>query len=469
MMRYRIALFISLLLIAGCASNLRIMHTNDSHAAFEPTYTGLGGYKALEYHLNEARKEAKHSLYLDAGDMQIGSIFSSLEFGGLKGGAILEVFHRLGLDAATLGNHEFDLSYSHAESLVRQSKFPILSANLLKQDGSSFGHAPYKVIKKGRTKIGIIGLTIDSLPLRVKPENVAPLSILPYKEALDKVLDEVKAQSDIVVLLTHNGWEADSLLATRLDDRVDLIVGGHSHLAFSKAKEVNGIYIVSSGSHLQYLGIVDLKLKRRKIARFSNRLQPLNQPPEDYKGTLDEFLEETIGRLNKELGRKIAILPFDFEVDKYRITEGSLWVAKALLAEYPTADIAMINNGGLRKHLPKGELSLRQMYEYIPFGNTIVLFSCYGKDLIEAHRLNRSLAKDRPHDLMSTSLDSWLKQDKLYLNGKEIEPDRIYRIVSHDYILSQWDKYIGAQPFDIDDTGALFLDAIVKQMEEQFN
>ncbi|MDY0325917.1 MAG: bifunctional UDP-sugar hydrolase/5'-nucleotidase [Candidatus Cloacimonadaceae bacterium] len=458
---------LSLLFLAACSSNLRILHTNDTHAAYQHKD---GGYLALEYHLEEALAEKSPNLYLDAGDMQTGSIFSSLNYDFVQGGAVLEVFKRLNLDAATPGNHEFDVSYEHAKSLMEKAEFPFYSANLLDADGSSFSAAPYGIFQKGKLKIGVIGLTIDSLPERVKPENVAPITILPYKEAIDRVIAEVDAQSDLIILLTHNGWEADSLLATQLDDRVDIIVGGHSHTSITEPTQVNGIYLLSAGSHLRYLGIADLKVKKDRITKFSNYLQPLTQPPDEYKSELKPFLEQTIGELEKSLSKIAGELPYDFKVDKFKPTEGSIWVANALLAEYPQADLAMINNGGLRKHMPAGAVTLKDLHEYIPFGNTIALFSCSGQDILSAYAKNQRIAEEKPYDIMSVSSLSWFADESsaFMIGDQELDPKKIYRVVTHDYIISQWDKYLDFRPQDIDETGALFLDAIIRQVQLQF-
>ncbi|MCB5254068.1 MAG: bifunctional UDP-sugar hydrolase/5'-nucleotidase [Candidatus Cloacimonadaceae bacterium] len=468
------ALFISwmgLLILAACSSNLRLLHTNDSHAAYQPAADGIGGYLALEYHLEQARHEKTPSLYLDAGDMQTGSIFSSLSYDSLQGGAVLEVFDRLGLDAATPGNHEFDVSYDHAKALMEKAEFPFYSANLLDADGSSFARAPYGIFQKGKLKIGVIGLTIDSLPERVKPENVAPITILPYTEAIDRIIAEVDAKSDLIILLTHNGWEADSLLATQLDNRVDIIVGGHSHLSIPQPTQVNGIYMLSAGSHLRYLGIADLKVKKDRITKFDNRLLPLSQPPAEYQSELAPFLNLTIGELERSLSKVAGNLPFAFRVDKFQLTQGSIWIAEALLREYPQADLAMINNGGLRKHLPAGPVTLKDLHEYIPFGNTIALFSCTGRDILSAQARNKSIALEKPYDIMTVSSPSWLsEQSSAFMIGEnELDPDRLYRVVTHDYIISQWDKYLDFEPQAIDETGDLFLDAIIRQVQQQLN
>jgi len=455
------------------ATPLRILHTNDSHAAYEAGRNGIGGYLALEYHLNQARGEVQNSLYLDAGDMQTGSIFSSMDYEGLRGGAILEVFGKLGLDAATLGNHEFAVSFEHAKALVRTAPFPFLSANLFDSDGGDFGRDEYLILERGDLKIGVIGLTIESLPLRVKSENVKDLTIVPYKEAVEFLLTKVDAESDLVVLLTHNGFAADSLLATELDDRVDLIIGGHSHIAIPEPMRVNGIYILSSGSHLQNLGVADMEVENDRIVSFDNRLIPLTAAPIDYYSELGDFLNRSVGELERSLAQTAGRLPFAFEVDKFKVTQGSQWIADALLAEYPEAEISFINNGGLRKHLPAGAVTLRDLHEYIPFGNTVAFFECKGKDILTALAINRQNAIDKPYDIMSSSISGWADAppdlQRLFVNGKSIEAERVYKVVSHDYIISQWDKYLGFMPQNAYDSGSLFLDAIIHQVEKQLN
>ncbi len=466
-------IILALLLIGSLslfAANLRILHTNDSHGAYEPGRDGIGGYIALEYHLEECRSEVEHSLYLDAGDMLTGTIFSSLEYEDLVGGAVLEVFSRLGLDAATLGNHEFDISYDHVKALVAKADFPFFSANIFDTDGSSVGRAGSGIFTRGDLKIGVVGLTIESLPERVKAENVQDLTILPYMDALEPILPHLDEATDLIILLTHNGWEEDLALARALDEgRVDLILGGHSHVTTDEPVLVNGIYILSAGSHLKNLGCIDLVVENDSVTSIESRMISLTQPPADYSSKISGFLHNTISDMEIYLAREVGALPFDFEIDKFRRTRGSDWVANALLAQYPAADLAMINNGGLRKHLEAGPVTLRDLHEYIPFGNTVVLLTCSGDDLMTAQAKNLEIAQKRPYDIMSVSSPDWMQDAfEFRIGGEPIQPQKLYRVVTHDYIISQWDKYLGFRPREVYETGDLFLDAIISQMQLEF-
>ncbi|MCB5253118.1 MAG: bifunctional metallophosphatase/5'-nucleotidase, partial [Candidatus Cloacimonetes bacterium] len=84
---------------------------------------------------------------------------------------------------------------------------------------------------------------------------------------------------------------------------------------------------------------------------------------------------------------------------------------------------------------------------------------------------NKSIALEKPYDIMSLSSPSWLsEQSSAFMIGdQQLDPDKLYRVVTHDYIISQWDKYLDFESQAIDETGDLFLDAIIRQVQQQLN
>ncbi|MDY0151109.1 MAG: bifunctional UDP-sugar hydrolase/5'-nucleotidase [Candidatus Cloacimonas sp.] len=459
---------------------IRILHTNDSHGSYIPQKSKQGawsGYATLEYYLNQERSASKRTLYLDAGDQQTGSVFASLPFKSAIGGAVIESFNLLKLDASTFGNHEFDQSQANTIQLNKLANYPFISTNLQTQDGKPFGGVPYKIFSLDSLKVGVFGFTLTELPEKVRHESIAGLKILPYKQALDKYLDEVDKQTDLIILLTHIGYEADSLLATSLDNRVDLIIGGHSHVFIDNPMQVNGIYIASAGSHLSALGKLDLDVVNDRIETIQYNMIPLMVPETMPKTPLSAFIQTIADSLETELGKTIANLPEAWIPDKFQETIVSRWLAEALKAEYSDPykpDLALINCGGIRKAIPAGPLTLQDMHELLPFNNYVVLFSCYGRDLLTMDALNKQHAIDKPYDILQSSATGWIEQNcpgghehkkQIYeINGKTLDPDQVYRVVSHDYVLDQWDKYLGFQPFAAVETGDLFLDAMIRQV-----
>ncbi|HQP33014.1 MAG TPA: bifunctional UDP-sugar hydrolase/5'-nucleotidase [Candidatus Cloacimonas sp.] len=457
-----------------------ILHTNDTHSAYLPQnskYGKIGGYAALEYYLNAEREKTPVSLYLDAGDQQTGSIFSSLSYADAIGGAVIKVFNYLHLDAATYGNHEFDYTQENTIKLRELANYPFITSNILDEKNQPFGNMPYQIFSLDSLKIGIMGLTLTELPEKVKRENITGLTILPYKEAIDNYIEEVDKQSDLIILLTHNGLEADSLLATVLDNRIDLIIGGHSHTVISEPFKVNGIYIASTGSYLNYLGAINIEVQNDRIFSYHSKLIPLIAPENLPPTPLNQFVKAIADSIDKETGKVIAHIPVDWIPDKFKETAVSKWSAEALKQEYYETckpDLAIINNGGIRKAVPAGPVTLKDMSELFPFNNYIVLFSCYGRDLLAMEALNKEIAKNKPYDIVQTSSTEWKKKKRVwgllkpkevyYINGKPVDPDKIYRVVSIDYILGQWDKYLNFKPFDVQETGDLFPEVMIKQI-----
>lgn len=486
-----LVLFALLALFSLSAVPLRIHYTNDTHGASLPLeYESeqgpvlLGGYPSLEYHLNQSRKEVRRSLYLDAGDQQTGTAFAAERYKGAIGGAVIEVFNRLKLDAATFGNHEFDQKPSNLKCLMKKAKYPFVSTNLYdKKTGKSFGDKPYQIIKLDSLKVGILGLTLTELPEKVSITHVAGLDILDYKAALEAHLDKLDRATDLIVILSHLGREADSLLATQLDNRIDLIIGGHSHDWLPELLYVNGIYICQAASRLALLGSIDLEVEHDRITKVQNRLIPLVAVPDAYSSKLTDFVDAQEAAIKAKLDKVIARIPEDWMPDKFTETPLSIWMARALKSEYQAQykpDLAIVNNGGFRKNLKAGEITLRDMQEMLPFNNNVVIFTASGEDIIKFYELNEGNRMQKPYDICTTSAAGWIhhyckaldhdhhRDSELDLGHTIMDPKKDYRIVSHDYISGQWQKYLGFEPRDLILTNELILDSMIRQVQKQY-
>jgi 5'-nucleotidase/UDP-sugar diphosphatase len=471
------------------AEQLTLFFTNDTHGAYQPnTYNTkdgkieLGGYENLYNIIQSQRDTISNSLWLDAGDQQTGSVFSALVYKNTIGGAVVTAFSKMGLDAATLGNHEFDQSLNNTKRLAKLAEYPFLSANIInRKSDKPFNGKPYKVFRKGGLRIGVLGLTLTDLAEKVKAENVSTLNVLPYKQTIDKYLPELDRKTDLIILLTHIGIESDSLLATQLDNRVDLIVGGHTHAVLETPMLVNGIYIVQAGAQLAYYGKLDLEILNDRISNLNQDMQCLFLTEQTRNSQPSEFIDfftETTRLIDENMNRVIGYTEVDWIPDKYKEAAVSQWQADALYKDYfdkYKPDMAMLNCGGIRKAIPAGEIRLRDMMEMLPFTNYITVFSCYGRDLPKFIEHNLALMETKEHDIVQTHNLKWQTKDGLSDNkvwdvrvkDEPVVPDKVYRIVSHDYLAGQADKYLLFEPFDIEYTDNLILDVMVRQVEKQ--
>jgi 5'-nucleotidase len=247
-----LGLFPSELFASGELVKLTILHTNDMHCHIDPfpadhaEFPGKGGLIRIATLVDQARKENPNLLLLDAGDMFQGTPY----FNYFKGDLILKVMSKMGYDAGTVGNHEFDNGLDDILSAFKYANFPIISSNYDFSDTVLANHVvPFHILKKGKIKIGIYGLGIELEGL-VGKLNYGKTQYLDPVKTAQKMEHLLKKEHscDLVICLSHLGYSfeqnkiSDILLAPQTR-YTDLIVGGHTHSFLEKPsvlKNLNG-------------------------------------------------------------------------------------------------------------------------------------------------------------------------------------------------------------------------------------
>jgi len=222
---------------------LTILHTNDLHCHFDPfpesdaEYAGRGGLVRLASVVEQCRTENPNLLLLDAGDMFQGTPY----FNYFKGDLILKVMSRMGYDAGTIGNHEFDNGLDDILSALKYAKFPLVSSNYdFSETVLADKVKTFQILNKGGVKIGIYGLGIqlDGLVNKSNYGNTRYLD--PLKSALEmESLLKNEHACDLVICLSHLGFSYDN---GKISDKTlaaqtrftDLIIGGHTHTFLEK-------------------------------------------------------------------------------------------------------------------------------------------------------------------------------------------------------------------------------------------
>ncbi|UIR54510.1 metallophosphatase [Sphingobacterium sp. SRCM116780] len=217
---------------------LTILHTNDVHSRIEPfpldggRYQGLGGVARRSTLINTIRSEESHVLLLDAGDMFQGTPYFNMFGGKLE----LDLMTKLGYDAGTFGNHEFDNGLNGLVKYLDHAKFPFLTANYDFKGTVLEGKTQeFTIFKKAGVKIGVFGLGVDIEGL-VDPNNFKGMKYLDPISVSNRVVKELKEKHkcDLIICLSHLGYQyesdkvSDLVLAAETSD-IDLIIGGHTH------------------------------------------------------------------------------------------------------------------------------------------------------------------------------------------------------------------------------------------------
>ena len=224
-----------ILLLASCAQptkqQLLILCTNDVHSQIEAK-DGKGGFAARADLVDSLRKIYPLNLLLDAGDMMQGTPYFNVYHGRME----IAGYNRLGYDAITLGNHEFDMGLDTLAMFLKLADFPIVSCNYDVRGTVLEGLVqPFAVFERGGMKIAVIGFGVSPQSL-ILPTNFDPIQYLDPIERGNFYADSLKnAGCDFVIALSHLGYYArvegmpcDTILAAQ-SRNIDLILGGHTH------------------------------------------------------------------------------------------------------------------------------------------------------------------------------------------------------------------------------------------------
>lgn len=254
MWKSRIFIFVIVVLAAiSCSKQPRtlvVLHTNDCHSRVEPTSKNLGGFEYRKHLIDSIRMTDANVLLLDAGDLVQGTPYFNI----YKGQVEVEAYNKMGYDAITLGNHEFDNGVDGLAKMLSNAEFSVVCSNY---DATSTALAnvlkKYLIIEKGGLKIGIIGLGV--MPDKViLPDNFRGLSYIDPIETTNRFAEMLKSDKkcDFVIVLSHLGYTGevgDSALVTKTQN-VDLVLGGHTHniRGIFRIPNLNGDTVIVSQS-----------------------------------------------------------------------------------------------------------------------------------------------------------------------------------------------------------------------------
>jgi 2',3'-cyclic-nucleotide 2'-phosphodiesterase / 3'-nucleotidase / 5'-nucleotidase len=432
---------------------LRVLATTDVHGALLPqTYPWsggrpVGGAAALKAWMDSMAAECGcPTLRLDGGDQMQGTPISNWT----GGRSTIEAFNAMGLDAAAIGNHEFDWTVDSFAIRKTQARYRWLAANITEAAGGArpAWAEPWAMLTAGPRKVAVIGLITTETPTATRPTNVAHLRFGPGAAAVRAVLPEVRAASpDFVIVVAHAGASCDSAgttcrgeimdVARGLDSTsVQLIVAGHTHRPVSGA--FNGIPIIQARSNGTAIGVVDFVKTAAGARVVRQRLEtvwadsPRPDPAmtallEPYRQDTDSQARRPVARLRGALRRGGGEFPL-----------GRL-IADAERAA-ARADVAIINNGGIRADLDSGSVTYGALFSVQPFQNTVMRLEVKGDVLLAA--LEQAVAGSSP-DANISGIEVWYDPRRAsgrrimrtqLAGGRGIEVGRTYTLAVLDFL-----------------------------------
>ncbi|MBU9713188.1 5'-nucleotidase C-terminal domain-containing protein [Bacillus tamaricis] len=411
--------------------DLTILHTNDIHSRIDD----LG--KAATY-INSHRDAAENSLYLDAGDIFSGSPVNDINLGE----PIIDILNEMKLDALVIGNHEFDYGQDVFAERVLQSEFPWLSANMtVDQDIPIEQPDPYTIFEFGEFDVAVFSLTQN--PPATAPSGVVGIEFHDYVETALAYQEELEANADIIIALTHIGYGDDRSLAEEVD-YFDVIIGGHTHTVLNTPQVVNGTPIAQAGGYGSHVGRLNLSIDpdTKEVVDVSGGLQTigdLTDTDSSVQAIIDDWNEQMDEILNIVIGETDTGLSRDGRYDQ-DVSLGNFWTdAMAFAAD---ADIAFTNNGGIRDSIASGDVTIGDIYRIEPFDNQVMLIEMTGeaiKNVIEysfsrGGRNQIDLQSSGLHYTILTNASGQYSDAVLELDGTPLEMTETYHVAVPDYI-----------------------------------
>ena len=494
----RISLIIAMLLVFGTVPaqaqesggfTLTLLHTNDTHSHIEQFDSNSascseeeaaagecsGGIARRATKLAELRSMATNPIVVDAGDQFQGSLYYT-QYRGLEAADYMPM---LGYQAMAVGNHEFDDGPANLAKFIDAVGLPVLSANIdASADPDLAGKiAASTVIEVDGEQVGLIGLTTDTAPTSSSPGDT--VSFAEYVPSLEPVIADLEAQGiNKIILLSHIGYADDQTLAAAIDG-IDVIVGGHSHTLLSNsAAEASGPYptvvnapngapvlIVQDGAYGKYLGDLEVTFDDNGVAT-SWQGDPILL---DASVTEDPDVLTMVAKMAQPLetlrtnviGQSAGLLDGSRESCRYGectlgnlVTDAMLWAT-----QNDGTQIAVENGGGLRASIEAGDVTMGNVLEVLPFGNTMATFGLKGSDVLLA--LENGVSRAESPDNEGTGRFAQVAGLRYAWDGTKpageriisaevrgadgsyspVDPEAVYQVVTNDFDRRGGDDY----------------------------
>jgi 2',3'-cyclic-nucleotide 2'-phosphodiesterase/3'-nucleotidase/5'-nucleotidase len=448
---------------------LRVLAITDFHGALAsriwPWSDGrpVGGSAALKMWLDSLATDCGCTVVrIDAGDEMSGTPVSNFAFGR----PVIAAFNASAIDAAAIGDHEFDWTVDTLRARLREARYQFVSANLTDTAGRVPDWVePWTLITRGGARVAIIGLTTTTTPANTRPRNVAGLMFGNLTAAVQRVLPAARAAADFVLVAAHAGETEITDLAHGLDSgSVDLIVAGHTHQRVDTM--VHGIPIVQAGTSGQAIAVVDFI---RRAGGLGRQVRARLETPWADSVTPDTALANDLARVQRAAdsitSQPVTTLRLNLRRDGDEYPLGRL-VADAY-QNMGRADVGLINSGGIRADLAAGPVSYGALYEVLPFRNRVVRLSVSGALLRQM--LEQALASGSP-DVHVAGLQVWydpalasghrIRRVRL-ASGRDLDPGQTYTAALSDFLADGGAGYAMLPGLPRIDTGLVDLDAVI--------
>jgi 5'-nucleotidase len=497
--------------------NIDILSINDFHGRLEAA-PPIAGAAVMGGMVDAYRAANPNTVFVGAGDLVGASTFTSFIQDDQP---TIDALNLMGLDASALGNHEFDRGRADVDDrILPASDWDYLSANIYDRATGEPAYQQYSLEQFGEVTVGFVGATTEELPSLVSPDGIASLEVRQVVPEVNRVADQLSdgddanGESDVVVLLVHEGAATPDIaratdaspfgrIVTGANADIDAIVSGHTHLAYDHEIPIPGTQtlrpVISSGQYGERYS--DMKVSvdpdTGAILSLSAEVLPLAGafPPDpeiagvvaDAVAVAVELGSVPVGTITADLNRAVQSTGAENRGGESTlgnfVADVQLWATRDAGSQ-----IALMNPGGLRSDLrfapgattpgdAEGVVTYQEAAGVQPFANTLVALDLTGTQLtsvLEEQWQPASAARPFLKLGLSESLSYTYDPtapagehiDTVYLDGVPIDEAATYRVTVNSFLAAGGDNFATlAQGTNRADTGRVDLQSMVDYFE----
>ena len=457
-----------------------IVHTNDIHGGidrqgatfmsqeFPPQLGGGASLASLVEHMRKkAAGEGKGFLLFDTGDIWQGTPVGNYDTGRI----VMEFMNRLGYDAWSPGNHEFDAGLANAFRIMNMAEFPVLAANIVDAETGEIPPPmkPYIIKEVAGIKIGMIGLVTEETPYYALPEDVNEIEFLRVKPVTERYIAEIKDQVDLVFVVGHLGVPYDvntayrEMIESGVEQKIrygmnamelvhhvegiDLMLCGHIHVGYEGGWEDPLTHTICLQTYGRGTGVgvyeitVDPDTRQiigYELSETDGSLITLFEdewwPDEEMAEFIGTWVDSAEVGMDEPIGRAL--------IDISRVGVGESPMGNMVvdaMREAVNADVAFTNLGGIRDNIGMGIITGRDVFQVVPFENKLAVFEMTGsylKHVLEwrVKGMRQGLYVSGIKAAYSRSRPDFDRIVELYVGGRPWDPDSTYRVTTTDFI-----------------------------------
>ena len=403
---------------------ITILAVNDMHAAIDrfPKFIAL---------VDSMRAIYPDLLLFAAGDNRTGNPANDMHADSYP---LVALMNKAGFHLSAVGNHEFDGKVEGFRSVLNNSNFRYVCANINTPDSMRLHIEPYKIFEVDGVRIGVLGLLqtgANGLP-DTHPDNLKGITFRPWEQVAGQY-SWLRNQCHIFLLLVHEEYD-ECVEFLNQYPYADVLIGAHTHMPIHTTELHNEVMITQADWQLKYVTHITLQLTDGVVTKKESRLLDVNaftQKDDEVQAMVDEYNN------NDALMRVLtqAINDFDsYEELGYMMTDA--------IRIGTDADIAFQNPGGVRlESFPKGPVTVRDVYRLDPFNNEVIVFNLTGEELLRLIEAAYIAENKQPPYVSGITYEMELDRQgqikKLQVklaDGSRLNPQRSYKVVMNSYL-----------------------------------